>query len=305
MTATTSIEPCILDTWDQCARTDEVCARALGLLLLSDAQMAGRIGSLDDMATCLRGKLAEDSSRTGVQPATDSAPNQPAERLVWLLALAQILDKTGQAHEAEAFSSQAVQGIVASGLEDRQTATLLEHVDRLLRRPGQEEAASSLRRRVQTQVMMARNSSRERLQLRETAYEAFQDGEYAQAERIYRHLLARNFEPVGTACHLARVLLVTGRDSEAGNLLQTALERRTEDQPYTIVRLHYLRALVAALADQETAPHLAALETALEVPGARCSWLLAPVLDAVRPRLAPQTYAVFTRLAGKLNDQHE
>jgi hypothetical protein len=289
-----STSACVLDVLDQCAAGDEICLRAIGLLLLSQPELVGQIHSLAAAEQCLRQRLEDDRLKGTVEPP---------ETLVWVLALAQLLHKTGRDQEADSFHQRAVDTISTCGLNTEQMSTLANEVDQMLRVAGHEDAANAVRRRLRVQIQMAATDDSELLSLRELAFEAFQGGSLADAERIYRHLLLRNFEIAGTHCHLARVLLTADRQAEAAEAVEIAWQNRTGAAPYEIVRIHFLRGLLATLAGQDAAGHLAALTEAIQNPGSHHPWLLTPVLVALRPRLTDESHAFFTRLADTVNDR--
>ncbi len=289
-----STPPCVLDAVDQCDSGDEICLRAIGLLLLSQPELVGRIDSLAAAEPYLRQRVDADRlSGTGDVSGT----------LVCLLAISQLLNKTGRTQEAEACYQQAIDTIVACSVDADQMAVLADELCDLLQKAGQEDKARAVNRRLQVQSLMARADGEGLLSLRNLAFDAFRTGRYAEAERIYRRLLAHNFELAGTWCHLARVLLLTQREAEAVEAVASAWPHRADAVPYVLVRIHYLRALLATLAGQDAAGHLSDLTESLRTPASHCTWLMTPVLDALRPRLTAESHAFFTRLADTLSDR--
>jgi hypothetical protein len=136
------------------------------------------------------------------------------------------------------------------------------------------------------------------LALRGVAYDAFEEGFFSEAEVIYRHLLAHDFELAGTHCHLARALLALGRDADATAQVNSAWECRSVCDQYILVRILFLKSLLVTLAGQDDQSPLKMLKEALlRNPRARQSWLIAPVLDRLQPRLTPRSYAFFTQMA--------
>ena len=291
---TTDSSTCILDAWDQCAHDNEICACAIAMLLLSQAGLVGQLNSLEAVEQCLQRKLQDiDQGAAGV-----------GERRIWLLALAQIMTRTGRPAEADACYQRAIEAVATSSFDADEISLMADGVADLLEEAGQETAAVIVRRRLRAHVLIAAGDNDTLLELRELAFAAYQTAQYADAERIYRHLVSRNFETSGTHCHLARVLLAMGRDAEASGAVEAAWRMHADSPPFVIVRIHYLRGAVGhpgrpgRRGSSGRAP-----ASALETPESHYSWLLRPLLDALTPRMAPESCEFFIQLADTLSDR--
>ena len=282
---------CILDVWEQSARDDEICATAIGTLVVAQTELLKRFDSLAAVESCLLEKI---------QAAPDSVGALP-----WLLALSQIMVKTGRAGGAELFRNQAIEVISKSGWNSEEISEHAEQIREMIQSAGHEAAANSVRRRLRTRALMTDEDESAYFELRELAFEAYGEGAFADAEEIYRYLLSKDYEKPATLCHLARVLISLGRDAEAAAAVEEAFLLREAAEGYVIPRIHYLRALLAALGGREADGHVAELKAALEIEGNRMEWLLGPMLDAVRGRMGREAHARFVELGEMLRDAEE
>jgi len=282
----------VLELWEQGVGRHEYCAAALARLMMAEPD---RVSTFADPA------VVESALRAALQQELDGAKTSSAA--FWLSAIAQFLDLKGRINEAADVYREALDPLKKSrGADHDETHAIAYELDRFLRRLGREKEASSIGFELRVEPLLGRNDEASLLALRGAAYDAFAIGGYAEAEGIYRHLLARNFEPAGTHCHLARVLLASGREAEATAEVNSAWEKRSEDDPYIIARILFLKALLDTLAGQDAQSSLNALkELLMNNPGARHTWLIAPVLDRVQERLTPQSQAFFSQMARALS----
>jgi hypothetical protein len=68
-----------------------------------------------------------------------------------------------------------------------------------------------------------------------------------------------------------------------------------------LVRIHFLRALLATLQGADAAPHLRQFTEALRAEGSRHSWQVDPMLQALCTRLGADSLEFFAELADTLN----
>jgi tetratricopeptide (TPR) repeat protein len=282
---------CILDVWDQSARDDEICANAIGTLIVSRTELLKEFDSLAAVEVCLLEKI---------QVMPDSV-----EALPWLLALSQIMVKTGRAEAGEMFRNQAIEVIAKSGWNSEQILEHAEQLREMIQISGSEAAANSVRRRLRTRALMGDEDEPAYFELRELAFEAYGDGAFAEAAEIYRYLLSKEYEKPATLCHLARVLVGLGRDAEATEAVERAYSLREEAGGYVIARIFYLRALLATLGGRGAEGFVSELKLALQIGENRTEWLLGPMLDAVRGRLESEAHARFVELGGMFRDAEE
>jgi len=282
---------CILDVWDQSARDDEICATAIGTLIVSRAELLREFDSLAAVERCFREKI-------GVMPDC-------VEGLPWLLALSQIMVKTGRAEDAEMFRNRAIEVIAKSGWNSEQISEQAESLREMIQSAGSEAAANSVRRRLRTRALMGDEDEGAYFELRELAFEAYGDGAFADAEEIYRYLLSKDYEEPATLCHLARVLVGLGRDAEATEAVERAYSLRGEAEGYVIARIFYLRGLLATLGGREAEGYVSELKGALQIAENRTEWHLGPMMDAVRGRMESGAHARFVELGELFVDGEE
>jgi tetratricopeptide (TPR) repeat protein len=229
----------------------------------------------------------------------DLARTRASKSAFWVSAVAQFLEFKGRSSEAAAVYRQALDSLKAAhGPDHPKTKIVAEELARFLHRLGKKDEASLVRHELQVEHLLTRSDPGSLLALREVAYGAFSSGCFVQAEVCYRHLLAHNFEPPGTHCHLARVLIALGRDADAAAEVGRAWECRPEDEPYIILRILFFKALLATLAARDAQAPLTMLKQLLrDHPTATHPWRIAPVLERIRPRLTPPSHAFFTQLS--------
>jgi tetratricopeptide (TPR) repeat protein len=282
---------CILDVWDQSARDDDICANAIGTLIVSRTELLREFDSLAAVEVCLLEKI---------QVMPDSV-----EALPWLLALSQIMVKTGRAEAGEMFRNQAIEVIAKSGWNAEQISEHAEQLREMIQSAGSEAAANSVRRRLRTRALMGDEDEGAYFELRELAFEAYGDGAFGDAEEIYRHLLSKEYEKPATLCHLARVLVGLGRDVEAMEAVERAYSLRGEAEGYVIARIYYLRALLATLGGREAEGYVSELQAALQSEENRTEWFLGPMLEVVRGRMEGAAHARFVELGELFEDGEE
>ena len=139
-------------------------------------------------------------------------------------------------------------------------------------------------------------------QIRNTARAFYSRSEYYQAEAALEMLAVRGFDPADTGCHLARLYLLTGRESQALAAVEKAWQQRNGDAGYVPPRILFLRVLLAMLAGESPAQPLRTLKPLLATEPAHVKWSIAPVLDHLAPRLQAADLAFLRALAAALND---
>lgn len=284
--------PCVLDLWEQGVDRYESFAAGLARLVVRQPR---RVGTLIDP------KTVERSFRLALKRELVSAKKSKA--IFWLSAIAQFLDWQGRTSEAADLYRQSFEFLKSARSSDHdQTLAVARELDRVLRRLGREKEAWLVGHELRVAPLMDRDDEASLSALRDAAFNAFEAGYFTEAEAIYRHLLARNFDRMGTHCHLARALLALGREAEAMAEVSNAWECPAEGEPYIVARTLYLKALLTTLASEDADRPLTMLKEVMQQnPEARHSWLMAPVLDRLQPRLTTQSYAFFARLALQLS----
>jgi proteasome accessory factor A len=140
---------------------------------------------------------------------------------------------------------------------------------------------------------------------RSNALELFQAGRFDEAETIYRHLLEQQFEYPSTFCHLARLYLHTGRDTEAREAVDRAWLFRREAPRYVIARIHYLNVLLAMLAGEDWTPELLKFKAELADASVYMEWIMASLLEYLRLRLGEEKYALMSAAVAAINNQSQ
>lgn len=283
----------VLDLWER-VEGDKVLSRALARLLAANPQYIGQFHSLDHFETALRSAVEQNK-------AVDHAST--LDRLSSLMALARMSGNAGRTDQAESFYNAALDTIVKARRDDHGMAHLVEEFDLMLADTHGPAAENGLRRRLRVQMLLHRSDPDEYANLREHAFEAFGRGDYAEAERIYLHLIARSFDIAGTYVHMARIYIVTHRMDEARAAVARAWEHRATACPiYVLLRVHFLRALMATIDGQDASADLTAIREQLRGPDTRHVWSIRPALVALQSRLAPEAFALFDQLATQLSD---
>jgi tetratricopeptide (TPR) repeat protein len=148
------------------------------------------------------------------------------------------------------------------------------------------------------------------LVLRQMAGTYYQLGEYSEAEALLRRVIQRNFEVPSNRCHLARILILTGREQEAREEVAEAWSHRAEGQPFVVPRILWFQLLFAmlecapcALANSESAFHLRRLKAAVQDQNVYSEWAMQPVLDHLELKLAEADYALLAALVAALSDR--
>jgi hypothetical protein len=142
---------------------------------------------------------------------------------------------------------------------------------------------------------------------RQDAADRILTGDFAGAETIIRGLLAERFMVPSSLCHLARVLLMTGREAEAREQIAAAWVIHEDAPTYVVARMIFFQ-LVFAMLDgaelngAEIAAIVARIRAALSEPAAHLDWTILPMLDHLRPRLGEANYQFLRALAEALSD---
>jgi tetratricopeptide (TPR) repeat protein len=292
--------PCVLDLWATSVGRNEMAANALGRLLLAQPALVNDLHDLPTAAKHLGRMLKErlagspgaGSSGAGSRGAGSSAAS-------WLVAAALVLEADGRRSEALALCSDALPALLKAGAVDPFCIAMLEP---FLRRPGvQDGQAFKLFLQLRSASLIAQQHAGSDTELRGLGLDAFVAGRLDEAERIYRHLIARDFEPGGTRCHLARVLIAAGREREAAALARQAWDYRDREPLYIRARMLYLQALLAALAGENPQAPLSALKEFTARPAVRMDWTMVPVLERVAPRLSAELRELFSALLATLS----
>jgi tetratricopeptide (TPR) repeat protein len=283
---------CILDLWELGIEQHEETVEALVQLVVARPEL---ISTITDAAS------AEVHLRAAFQPQL--AGRNPTQVCQSTLALAGLLELTGRASEAEAVFIKALHFLkTVRGLDAAETLRAARALDELLVKQGK---AATTAQSLRAAALLARSDADSLHTSRDTAFEAFQSGRYAEAEAVYRHMLRHNFELANTHCHMTRLLLAVGREPEAIEHARLAWENRDSTSQYIVARILYLKALLAVLGGTDASPILTHLKQTMHNPDATLEWLVDPVLERLRPRLTEITFAFFKELSDALRGRFD
>ncbi len=217
--------------------------------------------------------------------------------------LAALLESKGDYGGAEPLFRRALEARErVLGAEHPNTLNSLQMLADLLGKTGETEAARTMRNEYISR-MANREADALPLALRQLALECYREGDFTHAEQLLRKVLERGFEVPGTHCHLARVLLLMGRDRDAGSEVAAGWEHRAEGSPYIPQRILYFQLLFALLDGADSGALLRELRRELARPEAFQEWDIERMLQHVKPRLAAHAFDFLHALAAAINDR--
>jgi WD40 repeat protein len=139
---------------------------------------------------------------------------------------------------------------------------------------------------------------------RQEALRQFEVGDFPGAEALLRGLLQEGYEAPGTHCHLARLLMMTDRDSEARQEIRQACYAWAdgEEKPgYVLLRILFFQCLFSMLDGVDISNAFGRIKSALSVLAAHSGfwpqpWTIKPMLDHLRLRLGETNHAFLKAL---------
>lgn len=289
-----AVPPSVLDLWPTLPGRDDACADALGRLLLAQPKLVNELHDLSTAAHHLRQGLTDAL-------ADEGGTGSPAG--LWLAATTHVLESAGRRAEALRLCREVMPSLIATCSADPASLRLIE---RFLRKPGVTDPQSlALFLQLRSACLMAREQPGGDADLRGMALDAFITGRLEDAERIYRHLMARGFEPGGSRAHLARALIAMGREPEAAAIVREAWDYRDQEPIYVAGRIAFLQALLTALAGADASPPLRRLKGIIGHSDIAMDWTMAPVFERVAPRLADEQRELFSTLLDVLSSSRD
>ena len=138
---------------------------------------------------------------------------------------------------------------------------------------------------------------------REQAYGCYVRGDYSQAETLLSGCVDEQFEIPSTRCHLARTLVMLGREAEAREEINRAWEARAAGAAYVQARLLWFRCLFAMLDGADFSVYVRQLKNLLQGSYAHSDWGIRPMLQHLRTRLGRSNYRFICALADALNSR--
>jgi tetratricopeptide (TPR) repeat protein len=229
----------VIDLWDTGIDRSPECARAFVVVLTHRPDLLDQIEDLEAAESCFREAL------------NSSSTNPIFSRAACWGLLGRILERRNLPQEAEFCYRDA---LAAFGKEDFAAAisasTIANRLILLLEKSGRQSEAHLIRARIRTSTLL--DTAGDNFDaLRREALALFTAGHYEGAEAIYRHMLENGFELGSTHCHLARVLLMMDRETEAREQVEKASAIRATGPIYVVVRVQILKVLFQMLAGEE------------------------------------------------------
>jgi tetratricopeptide (TPR) repeat protein len=239
----------------------------------------------------------------------DRALLNPEDFASSLVEVAGFMLRNGYTDEAKAIEPQA-QRILEETIKEREQSTGPKSADtiravralaRLLDQAGKQTESRLLYLR-EIDAISSREDSTP-IDLRNAAFTCVQIGEYQMAEPLLQRVLSSGFETVGTHCHLARVMILTNRESEARLQIERAFEHIDDAEHYVVLRAIWFQTLFALLDGKNPAPLHRRLNDAFQEKGAHMGWTMEPVLRVVAPRLRPDDLLLLKALLAALESK--
>ena len=221
--------------------------------------------------------------------------------------LACYLGRDGNTTAAEVLFRETLEGYERKlGYNHPDTLRTVKNLAGLLDNIGKTEEAKPLHLR----YLKAQEANKDAspLMLRQLAGTYYTLGEYSEAELLIRKVLQNDFELPSSHCHLARILILTGRDNEAREEVAKAWDHRAGAPAYVLPRILWLQlALFYTLRDGTDANENAQviierMKTSLRREGAHMEWTMEPVLAHLKSRLPDIHHALLTVLVAALGD---
>ena len=218
-------------------------------------------------------------------------------------SLAEIKLAQGDLNQAENLAKRAVAGRETSlGKDDPSTLYSITTLMVIYQQSRQYAMATGLQNQLIDSVLRFGNPAG-LLSVRQLALELFLKGDYGRVETLLRRLLDKRFEIPGNHCHLARVLILMGREHEARDEVEKAWEYRADGPPYVIPRILFFRLLFTLLDTGALEQHLARLKFSIQRDNVFSEWTIQPVIDHLKQRLSKQHFDLLHALAAVLADQ--
>lgn len=139
-------------------------------------------------------------------------------------------------------------------------------------------------------------------QLRASALNKMDEGEYEEAERLYRQMIELNFELPGTLCHLARIQLLKDDENGAKKSINRAWKLRDLALNYVLPRIIFFKIMLAMLEDKNPAKWVYELKSALKDEYCFMAWTIKPTVNHYQSRLSDEDFSILMILADVLQD---
>lgn len=285
----------VLVLWQRGGAMQVDCVEAVAAILARQPELSAFLKDQGRAEKLLRKTLAQAEKEGSIS------------RIVsLLLALARLLQVNNRLADAEIFYRRAV--VIqreSAGPSHESTLEILKNLADLMEGKGNKLEAAAIRRGAEIERLFARGSKESLVDLRSMALDLYVNGLFQEAEDIYRRLLQKGFEVPGTCTHLARVLIMADRETEARQIMKTAWQEGYIAPAYVRPRILFLTALLDLLEGGDIAFTIGQLKSALAKGDAFLEWTISPVLDHLQPRLGPDNLALLKALADALNSRDQ
>jgi len=206
-----------------------------------------------------------------------------------ILQLANIHQATGALDKAENCYRRALEGNdLVSPLPSPARSLAMRNLSALYTRQGSDDEALEWRLMGEAERALADTSPWSLFNVRALARDLFVAGRFSAAEKLYRRLLERQFERPGTSTHLARVLLMQDRLSEAMPVIDEAwnmLKNKSvlrETPRYVLQRIVFFGILFSMLQGKSCIRKINRLRRELTKYPERMEWNIEPVINHLR-----------------------
>lgn len=204
-------------------------------------------------------------------------------KLMSIRDLGSLYEIKGEPERAMALYAESLERNILTGIEYETARKFITHwVDILDKLQRSQESNAVWERGLQ---QMVKNANGHPLDQRNIARDYFVLGKYKEAEELLRHLVSLQFEMGSTHCHLARIMLLTGREAEARTEVKLAKEAEKDMGSYIAMRILFFELLFALLDQQTPGEKLQLLHQGLKSDTAFSDWTIQPVIDHLAPRL--------------------
>ncbi len=139
-------------------------------------------------------------------------------------------------------------------------------------------------------------------QFRNTAFLCTERHRYEDAEKVYHLFLENHFDKVGTACHLTRLYLLMGKETNARYYSDEAFNSQNEAKPYVFVRILFFKILFEIMDGKDISTLLLQINELLKTKESHLLWTIQPTLDIVKNRFTEQDFKLLEQLAEEINE---
>jgi tetratricopeptide (TPR) repeat protein len=139
-------------------------------------------------------------------------------------------------------------------------------------------------------------------QLRASAMDKLEQGEYDEAEKLYQRMIDLKFELPGTLCHLARIQLLKDEENEAKKTINRAWKLRAKALNYVLPRILFFKIMLAMLENKNPAQWVFELKLALKDESCFMPWTIKPTINHYQASLPDDNFNILMILAEVLQD---